>query len=506
MSSALATESGVLAGDRLLAQVGAGTMDPVAYDTAWLARLTRRGDPGRALFPECAAWLLRAQRPDGSWGAERETLHDRVAATLAAMVALETLLRHEARLPEPPAAVRRRLAEARAYLRARGPALIHDPWETVGFELAVPVLLVQARSLGLELPWEAFAFVAQRRAAKLAGLPRGWQGAVGAAMVHTLEGWGCEGDPHLPGLRGANGSCANSPSATAFYYAHIPDETARAYLQECCRRGGGGVADVFPFDVFEAAWVLDHLQTGDVPTSAAARAPLVASLLAAWGDGARGVGIAASGLEPDADDTALTALVLQREGRAVGCAPLAAFRRPGGFACFPFERNPSVSANIHAAYALWATGEEAAADLAPVRAYLADARRPEGCWTDKWHVSAWYPTCRAVLGLSELWPDLVAPAVEWLLDGQHPEGSWGTGVGTAEETAYAVQALSRVRGHRRNDARRAMAAAAAILHEEPAAARPALWVGKGLYHPRRVVDAAVLAARQLCSALEGGAR
>ncbi len=506
MRSALAVEPGVGVGDRLLAEVGAGTMDPVAYDTAWLARLTQRGDARRAVFPECAAWLLRAQRPDGSWGSARETLHDRVAATLAALVALETLLRREVRLPEAPAAVRRRLAAGCAYLCARVPGLIHDPWETVGFELAVPVLLVQARALGLALPWEGFAFVAQRRAAKLARLPRGWQGAVGAAMVHTLEGWGCEDGPHLPGLRGANGSCANSPSATAFYYAHIPDETARAYLLECSRRGGGGVADVFPFDVFEAAWVLDHLQTGGVPTTAAARAPLIASLAAAWGDGGAGVGIASSGLEPDADDTALTALVLHREGLAVRCGALRAFRRPGGFACFPFERNPSVSANIHATYALWGTGEAGDQDLEPVRAYLADARLPAGCWRDKWHVSPWYPTCRAIIGLSGLWPELVAPAVDWLLDGQRPDGSWGEVGGTAEETAYAVLALSRVGGARRRDARRAMAAAGAILREEPAAARPALWIGKGLYHPRRVVDAAVLAARQLCSALEGGAR
>lgn len=488
----------------LLAGLDGGSMDPTAYDTAWVARLVQRGNPRLPLFPEAVGWLLRAQRDDGSWGAEVETLHDRIAATLAALTALAGLLRRGAAMDLPRQDVARRIDDGRLYLRRRAPGLAADPHETVGFELAVPVLLQEARDLGLELPWGECACVAERRAAKLARLPAGWQAQVGGAMVHTLEGWGAEAGAWLPSLRGPDGSCANSPSATAFYYGQLPDETARRYLQDCVRRGRGGVADVYPFEVFELAWVLDHLALGGLLPPRSVLAGPINRLRAAWGDGTRGTGISRSGLEPDADDTALTAVVLARAGLPVSAQALAAFRREGGFACFPFERNPSVSANIHVAYALrHLPFAEREAALGLIHDFLRAQRRPDGAWTDKWHVSPWYPTCRAVIAVGELWPELVAPAVDWLLDGQRADGSWGLFGGSAEETAYAVEALAGVGGARGPAARAALARAGDYLEEADASRRPALWVGKGLYHPRAVVDAAVLAARHICA---GGER
>ncbi len=491
--------------EALLAGMAGGEMDPVAYDTAWVARLVRRGDPRQLLFPESLAWLLDAQREDGSWGAGPETLHDRIAATLAAITTLADLLRRDVALAAPPEAVRAQVRAGEAYCHRRAPDLARDPWETVGFELVVPVLLDEARDLGLALPWDAFGPVGERRAAKLARLPQGWRQQAGAAMTHTLEGWGAAAEGRLPSLRGAGGSCANSPSATAFHYARSHDDSARSYLRACVARGAGGVADVYPFDVFEHAWVLDHLAVGGIDVPPAVFGQAVRHLAAAWGDGGRGVGIASTGLEADADDTAVVAAVLVRAGVPVDVRALSPFRRPRGFACFPFERNPSVSANIHAAYALRALpfpGREDA--LAAVHGFLADMRRPEGCWLDKWHASPWYPTCRAVVALGGLWPELVAPAVEWLLDGQRADGSWGHFWGTAEETAYAVEALSQVAGDH-PAAAGALARARPFLAQERGRPRPALWIGKGLYHPRRVVDAAVLAALRLSAAFAGAA-
>jgi hypothetical protein len=53
-------------------------MSPSAYDTGWLAWL----------YPAARSWLLAAQNPDGSWGAEIEYYHDRVVATLSALNAI----------------------------------------------------------------------------------------------------------------------------------------------------------------------------------------------------------------------------------------------------------------------------------------------------------------------------------------------------------------------------------------------------------------------------------
>ena len=466
----------------VLRGLGSGTMDAVAYDTAWIARVRSTG--GRALaFPSAWEWLGAHQRPDGAWGADVAFLPDRLAATAAAVVALAEGARDGVAQPRPGAVAAGLAALQR--LCAQWSEASPDT-ETVGFELCLPALLAEARGLHLPVP-AALPAVERRRQAKLARLPAGWRQHPPASLCHSLEGWAEGVVPD--GLLDAFGSCGNSPSATAYHQRHRPSPAALRYLGRSLR--GGGAVDVQPFEVFETAWALDHLALGGCDLHAPAFAPLLGLLRGALRpEGA--AGISAVGLEPDADDTALALLTLARGGAAVSAEPLRAFERDGGFACFPFERDPSVSANVHVAYAVTRLPyAERLTALAKVLGFLAEVRRPEGCWTDKWHLSPYYPTGRAVLALRRVAPDLVAPAVRWLASTQRPDGGWGLQGSSPEETAYAVEALATAR----TADPAAMARAAAYLSGHDA--RPPLWIGKGLYCPRRVVDAAAAAALRI---------
>jgi hypothetical protein len=105
-------------------------------------------------------------------------------------------------------------------------------------------------------------------------------------------------------------------------------------------------------------------------------------------------------------------------------------------------------------------------------------------WVDKWHASAYYPPPMRswpVLGFDD---ELVVRSVDWILKTQNSDGSWGTYIPTAEETAYAMQALwvwnekggqsTKIRIQKRS----------ALAHEHLDQPYPPLWIGKCLYNPQ----------------------
>ncbi len=464
----------------LLRSLGGSAMDPVAYDTAWLARVPEAG--GRdLLLPTAWDWLLAHQHRDGSWGAEAEFLPDRLAGTLAAVVAL--VANERAGLRRAPAGA---VAAGLRYIAKASARWAEAPTaqETVGFELCVPALLAEAEELGLHVT-HSLAPLQRTRKEKLARLPHGWRKHPPMSLVHSLEGWA---DGTLAeGLVDEAGSCGNSPSATAYHHMLAPAPRTARYLKRAL--SGGGAKDVDPFEVFEIAWTLVHFAQAGLSPADPSLAPHVKRLHAAWRGGA---GISAVGLEPDADDTALAAVTLGRAGRHVPADVLRGFEREGGFATFPFERDPSCSANIHVAYAISRLPFHGRFEaLAKVLAFLADTVTEEGYWWDKWHLSPYYPTCRAIIALHRIAPELIAPAVAWLRGSQQRGGAFGAFGGSPEETAYAVEALAAAGA----DDGRIFRRAAAYLDACPD--RPALWIGKGLYCPHLVVDAAVAAAQAI---------
>jgi halimadienyl-diphosphate synthase len=77
-----------------------------------------------------------------------------------------------------------------------------------------------------------------------------------------------------------------------------------------------------------------------------------------------------------------------------------------------------------------------------VKDFLIAARKSDIYWSDKWHASPYYTTAHAIISLSAMAPEILEETVQWVTQTQRDDGSWGYyDKGTAEETAYCLQAL-----------------------------------------------------------------
>lgn len=215
----------------LFGRIQRGSMSSTAYDTAWFARLS--DEAGQPRFPSAWEWLMGHQHADGSWGGRFETYYDRTVSTLSAVCALKA-----AGNPEADASIRR----GRDYLARTAHANPSNDYETIGFELQVPSLLEEARSMGVNLPPDAFDDLATVRAAKLAQVPDGFAYEPNSPLAHNLEYLRELPDPErVRPLLDANGSVANSPSASAFAAQSLNDERLTTYLQDVMESSRDGV-------------------------------------------------------------------------------------------------------------------------------------------------------------------------------------------------------------------------------------------------------------------------
>lgn len=468
----------------LVSVLESGTTDAVAYPTAFVARL--RDASGAPVFPRALEWLRHRQWPDGSWGGALPHASDRIVSTLAAVGAL-------AGAPEAwaPGAVRAGLA----YLRSHPARWRGDPHELIAFELAVPYLLAEARGRGLDLPYAEFADLSRLRGDKLGRVPPDAWSSRPTTLLYSLEVLGADFDPAPAGrFLSANGSLGNSPSATAAYWAATGEPAALAYLRRLdAASPDGGFPEVYPIATFETAWVLYSLGRAGVLPDAAR--PHLARLRQQLGDGGV-VAIDPDFPVPDSDDSAMALNVLLDAGYDVGhlLDRLLVFEDTDCFTTFPYERRASVSANARVLEALAYRPEAFPAQIEKVVAHLRAERRDGAWWQDKWHVSPYYATAAAVFALTRVVePHALEGTRRWLIDTQHPDGSWGASRGTAEETAYAVLALDALAGDRRASPG-VFGAAHERLRPWLDDMYPELWIGKGLYTPRLVVRAATLAS------------
>lgn len=375
-------------------------------------------------------------------------------------------------------------------------------WQTgpdmAGFELLLPALLDEARARDLPLPYERFMGIIAQRDAKIGHVPPRLVYNVATPLLHSLEYLGHRLDVEAARARMCdNGSFANSPSATAFFLTRTRDERANEYLTLLLRnRGDGSLPTVHPFEVFEIAWVLYNL--GRAQQRPREAQPLVRYLAQALTDD--GVGVSREGLRPDVDDTALTLSVLHGYGYPISAGPLRPFEGVNFFFTFPLERDPSVTANAHVLEVLQMVPPFPRQHVIQQKVikYLRDARVDGDHWVDKWHGSPFYATAHAVFALITTAPDLCEPAFAWFKKSQRPDGSWGAfDRGTAEETAYAVQALLLAPEAVRSGLGDSLRRAARYLNEFGDEPVTPMWIGKTLYGPTQVVRSAVLSAQIL---------
>ena len=471
---------------------GQSQMTSTAYDTAWVARLFELGEP---MAEDALAWLRNHQLPDGSWGAEAPVYHhDRFICTLAATIVLAR---------RGQANDHHRIQRGLAALETHWSQLIKDPTgETIAFEMLVPTLIAEAKSMGLVRNTNRdLDGMAQIREIKLARSPGGVISRF-VSMSFSAEMAGTDG-VHLldvQSLQEANGSVGFSPSATAYFLLSVDNKnkSALGYLRKLPNKSGG-IPDVAPIDIFEAAWALWNLAlTNSVDDSMLALCQSHLDFLEDDWDSQTGVGYAASYAVRDSDNTSVTYEALTQFGREVTIEPVLQYEKTDHFRCFNLEVNPSISANIHVLGALRQAGYTIEyPSVEKVRNFLFQQQTNQGFWVDKWHISPYYPTTHAIIASAGYDNELINKTVEWILGTQKVDGSWGYYMSTAEETAYCLQALAFWQRHGGKVSKRVLEQGAMWLVEHMTLPYPPLWNGKCLYSPKLVIRSAILSALML---------
>jgi halimadienyl-diphosphate synthase len=465
-----------------------GLMKPTAYDTAWLARIPAEHDFSVPAFPEALDWLRQNQNEDGSWGAEIEYVHDRVISTLATILALAKW--------SNDGQDKYAIEEGLRYIWEKADADGHigqleQEFETIGFEVILPTLLKECQALGFAPPLLAFERYEKMRDEKLAKIPRDMLYSRNTTLAFSLEFMGDSLDvEETAPLQESDGSIAVSPSATAYFLTKWPkNAAARRYITNVATAYGGKAPQVFPFDIFETAWSLWNLfLTGIECDGQIVRH--VEDLRTLW-DGSKGLGYSSNHSVPNADDSAVVFRILRLAGLDPDPGPLHQFEREDYFICYPFERNPSIGTNIHVLEAFKGIDGNCAGKVAK---WLRSVQIDGHYWMDKWHTSPYYATAHAIIALIGTDHDLAGSAIQWILDTQRADGCWGYyDRPTAEETAYCLQALSTYDRHAQPVNREVLARGRQGLLA-CTGEMPALWIGKCLYTPIRVVESTVYSA------------
>ena len=479
----------------VLKEIGPGKMSEVAYDTAWVALLH---DLDKNLSDNALTWLCEHQLQDGSWGVEKPfDYHDRVISTLAAMVALT---KHGRRTKDRVQIERGLIALEKITDKAFQKKMIDPDRATAGFEMLVPVLMSEAEKLGLVQPQRETILgqLADSRRIKLE-LLNGHKinRYLSAAFCAEMAGFDGLDMLDIDQLQESNGSIGHSPSATAYYLMHIKpeDNSALAYLHKYATPNGGAV-DLAPFEVFEANWVLWNfslLGQWDQETMTL-MCPWLDYLKKGWLPG-KGIGLSTGYSVPDGDDTSFTYDVLARFGMAPDIETVLSYEEKDRFRTFHYELNSSNSVNIHMLDALRAGGMSAESSSAQkILTHLQKVRKKNTYWYDKWHISPYYTTAHAIITCAGYANHVVQPAIQWIIETQRKDGSWGFQFSSAEETAYCLQALYIWKQHAGKVSKSVLKNGTDWLKDHSEPPYPPLWLGKGLFTADVIVRSAVLSA------------
>ena len=488
----------------LINEMGQGTISVTAYDTAWVARL---GEIDWELSSQALNWLSENQLLDGSWGASNiYYYHDRVISTLAAMISLT----RKGRRRQDQKQVEKGLKALEQIISGATRGLMADPnGATVGFEMIVPTLVAEAERLGIitQRKDRLLNRFSKMRAQKLS-LIKGKliNRKISLAFSAEMAGEDNTSILDIESLQEINGSVANSPSATAYFLSQIEpnNKMALAYLRNAIDRKNGGASFTYPYDVYERAWILWNISiTPSLMGDQKIRdlcIPHIQFLKNAWQSG-NGVGFATSFSLCDGDDTSITYEVLAKFGVVLETETILSYEMEDHFRCYPLEINPSIGANVHMLGALkQADFDRKHPVVQKILQFLHKTKRENGYWIDKWHISPYYVTSHAIIACIDYENDLCQSAVNWMLNTQNEDGSWGSmHIPTAEETAYCIQALILWRQSGGKVPTKNINVAAQWLEQNQDKPDPSLWISKSLNRPKQVVRMAILSALTLAN-------
>jgi len=456
-----------------------GWMPGIAYDTAWTASHS-------VMFPKSLEWILKNQKDDGSWGCEVRYYHDRLMSTLAAIIALSKS--HKADKLRKP------IEKGVEFLWKGLDKIKKEEYDTIGFELLLPALMEEAERLDLNVPTLKGEYFERIREAKLSVILKELVYSGRTTLSFSAEFLGPNIDiTKIGNIQNPNGSVGNSPSATAYLLHHVLERRALSYLDKVyALNRDGSIMAVYPFEIFEKSWVMYHFITLGLPIEDHS-IKHVSDLKRAWTK--VGTGISKSSPLPDSDDTAVVFKVLNHFGEKLSPKVFEEYEGEKNFICFKYERDPSVSTNVHIldaikscigtnSYERW---------IEKILNFLKQKRIHGQYWIDKWHVSPYYATCHAIVALCHLDYSMAERAVEWILNTQNPDGSWGYYQETPEETAYALWVLLYWHENvEKLDEAVLLKGIRYLVKNFRFDQHPELWIAKGLYCPLNVVRSAVL--------------
>lgn len=470
---------------QLVDSLGSGVTSSVAYDTAWLALLNQRY-PAHG-FQQAYSWIERRQHADGSWGAAIEHYHDRIICTLAVLLVLKNY--------PPRVDTNQRIQAATAYLHKAIPNLHHDLNETINFKGLFGFLIEQVNAFGLDIPSPIVTHANDRpnKLTRLKERPDLW---FNHPIAFSLECF----SPTLENALGVlepGGSLGASPAATAALLLNSSGthQGALQYLQKSVYSDGGS-PDVSPINLFETTWSLNSLQQAQaIDRQQASVQNLLAFNWQHW-QPERGQSHSTALNVPDLDDSATAFMVLHWGGYAVQPEMFAIYERGDHFMCFPDESDPSLNAHLRLLLALknYARYPLDHPWITKIKRFI-NTYGKTNTPSDKWHISPYYVYSTAIQALYQVDDELVKRYIGYIVEHQRQDGGWGYyQYSTAEETAYALQALLYWHRHTRPLEFDVLTQAAQYLIKHQHSSHTSLWIGKCLYTPDRVVDAAISGA------------
>ena len=463
----------------LLEKLNLGYMQGVAYDTAWVARLQNMS--GKTIFPQSLQWLEDHQKEDGSWGGEVAYYHDRMISTLVSII---TLAKSKGKMYS------NRIKRGEEYLWENISKLKMDPYETIGFELIFPTAMQEAKKYGLNLPFSDPCVIAYNKIKekKLSLIPKDMIYSNKTTLTYSMEFFGEEiNREKIKNIRFSNGSIGNSPSTTAYSLSLGQNHEGINYIKDCLSLdNNGSVPAMYPFEIFEKAWILNNFIYSGVPIYEEMW-PHVNYLKSVWKT--PGVAWTNSYPVPDSDGSAVAFKILNTFGYKMDGSFLERYEKENYFITYEFEINPSISANIHILDAIkycndYQRKEEV---IEKILKYLRNARIDGNHWQDKWHISPYYATAHAIFAIGDLDISLIESTLDWLMRTQNPNGSWGSKDGNIEDTCLAVQCLLFYHNNIGSIDIDIISRGIFWIFNYWDGIIPELWIAKGLYNPENVV-------------------
>ncbi|GKZ24600.1 hypothetical protein AbraIFM66951_012004 [Aspergillus brasiliensis] len=476
------------------------SMAPSIYDTAWLAMIEKRTDQGfEWLFPDSFEYLLHRQTEDGGWDllkdvanrhsgySENIWVQDCVVHSLAALCAL---CRHYQRASCHsqellPGDLLRRIFRAKSFLDAKLQIWQPDGATHCTLELTVPVLIHLLHDQGVEFEFPAKNDLLSEYAAATSINLSGLYERPCNTSLSSLEGFTMhlEWDrlEHLPNSSGI----ASSPASTAAYLMYSPtwSDGCEAYLRHVLlgshRKRNGGVAGVYPLEVFEPCWVLSTLLESGFTVDDLGVNNVDGLLKLIHTSMQNGVTGPTYSLLPSADDTSRALAVLTNNGYEVSYASLLdKFEGDDSFRafedsvryldpCVP-QLATSVSINGNVLYCLLSSPDPSVftSQIEKIVKFMCSEWRKWKAAKDPRNLSEYYSIlnvgqslvrtralsdkgCLPALATDlaqEHIPRCLQEVLDRVLRGQNEDGSWGNMHGV-EETAYAIIVLAHLTSH-----------------------------------------------------------